>query len=725
MQTSGIRKWVLGLFVVGFILIFAIVAVIFLFPRVGGGPIISIIQPDAELAITSGQGLLVIAQAKGDLPIQRVDLLVNDEFASQQMLGQAEAREVTVSIPWFSSELGRHSLSVIAYDIRNRPSDPAQVYVTVFRAGTLLDSSEVESLISSDQSASNGQDNGQEASDEDEGEGLIFDGGVGQPGGVIGGLPQLGDQPFLDVNFPDILPPTVTFDVSYTRRPAGGLVDVSYTVQAAGTVGLDRIELRRERSDDGLSIPYIKDCNGTEICFHNDTFTMRIAETWVITAQAFDTAGQASELIVEVVQSSGEEDLGPAIIEERLQVLVEGDGADLVGGGPIIGIQDLFNWIIGEGEEQPEEQNASWEQSDCLKLTVAPGVQGCLGDFCNVDVTVEVMCDVEAPNGEDALIFLKGAYYPESEPEDGEFINTSGWNQSGRAALSSGSQFVIQDSRQCGSSTNYSAILAYGNYPDSNLRAIDKAEVVHDFPPCSQDAISENINLSAENFQHEDRLSTLVHYQFNPAGIWSTQLPTGPVDMKIFGHSSDYFEALGQHEFSLEGSALPGSSGEYSFFAAQFCDRPSYYTFVGTYNSNEIFRVTTSPPIRPCPYELPVDIPIDLEFVERNLGGGDRYPYIIYRYEIPPGVAWPEGDGVMLGLMHEGDTLSLELVVAVSISDEIRQGGYTVEDEDLGGNSGQILCGFYEYRYRLAVIVNGHIRDLGPVYTITTPPCTP
>ncbi len=723
MKTAGIRRWCLGFVVAAVILALATTALFVLFPRLSGGPVVSIIQPDTELVITSGQGLLVIAQAQGDLPIKRVDLHLDDEIALQRNVSQIEAREVTTSFPWFSSEPGRHTLSVIAYDSRNRPSDPAQVYVTVLRAGTLVDVLDDESSVSPDQSISDGQVAGEEGSSEDEWAGPIFDGGVGQPGGVIGGMPPiLGDQPFGNVGFPDIPPPTISLGISKTLL--GQQYEVYYAAQAAGNVALDRIELMRTRPDNGLSIPFIKDCDDNVICLHNDTFVVGITETWVITAQAFDTAGQASELVVELVQVSDDEGLGPAFIEGLFleprvnvveMVVPPVNFHELVGIGTIISVHDILNILIEGGEESREEQDVSGDLSECLKLTVAPVGQGCSGDFCNVDVSVEVLCEATAPPGEDVLLFVKREYVPESG--NPSFIDTSGWNQSGRSSVPSGSRFEIRDSQQCGADSIYSAILSYGNYPDSNLRTIDKAEVVHTLPPCSQDAINANIILTAESHPS----GALVRYQFNPAGNWSTQLPAGQVDMKIFGHTSDYSENIGQREFSLEGSALPGSSDEFILPTARFCDRPTYYTFIGRHNSHEIFRVMTSLPVRPCPYELPVDIPIDLEFVERDLGAGNIYWYINYRYVLPPGVAWPEGDDVFVGLMHEGDTLPLELVGGVTITDEIRQRGYTVQDSDHGES--RISCGMYEFRYYLIVVVDGYCRDLGPVFTITTSPC--
>jgi hypothetical protein len=448
-----------------------------------------------------------------------------------------------------------------------------------------------------------------------------------------------------------------------------------------------------------------------------------IAETWVITAQVFDTAGQASELLVEVVQVSEDEGLGPAFIEGQFieprvnvaeMAVNHVNFRGLAGIGSVISAHDVLSILVEGVEDSPEEPDAS-DLSECLKLTVAPVGQGCTNDFCSVDVSIEVMCEVTSPPGEEVLLFLTGEYLPEAG--NASFLDTSGWNQSGRSTVPSGSRFEIRDSRQCGASAIYSAILAYGNYPDSNIRTTDKAEVVHTLPPCPQDAISANITLTAAE-SHPG--GALVRYQFNPAGNWSAQLPAGQVDMKIYGHTSDHFEVLGWHEFTLPGDSLPGYSDEVVLMSTHWCDSPIFFTFLGTHNSAEIFRVTTTGMMRPCPNELLTNIPIELEM--GNIYN-QRYLYLHYRFDIPAGVAWPEGNDVFIGMLREGDTLGRTLHGGIMITNEIRQRGYSVEERDYG--EGRILCGLNEYRYFLVLAVDGRFVDLGSIFTITTPPCSP
>jgi len=719
MQTTGFRKWGVVFAFIVIVIILGAVATFLLTAQTGEEPSVTIIQPDAELVISAGQGLVVVAQVNASQPIERCVLLVDGEPALQQALQPGESGPVTVSFPWFSTKPGRHTLSVIAYDSNKRTSTPVQVQVTVLKAMTLADDLDENVSPPSDQNAANGQandgvqtspGNGEAAPPGGGGEPLQDDGLAQIPDeGPGGGDLQLGDQPLDEIDPPDALPPTISFGASWTRQ--GSEIEVYFTAQAAGDTFLDRIEFIRTRHNDGFTVTYIEDCDQSRVCFHDDTFNITIAQTWIITAQAFDIAGQASELKVEVIELLGDNPLGPAIVDAQFQDAPEVPReAELAGIGPIIGHGDAIALMIGDEEAPPEDPDYGEDLSDCLNLTVHPNVQGCSGDFCNVDISLDILCEITALPEENILLFLDRQYYPEFG--FGVALDTSEWNSQSRSTMSAGSRYELQDTRHCGASALYSTTIAFGTNPDN--RTMGKAEIVHEFPPCQQDAISANITLLVD----ENPNGSHVSYQFNPAGNWSSNLPADPVQLRMFLHTTHDWESNRVYEVSMPGINLPGASNMVSAGRSHLCSTPTYYTFLGTYNSNELFSVTTAGSGRPCPHDSLGNIPIELT-VGNNMN--NETFFTDYKFDLPAGVAWPEVDHFFVALIHEGESVRQESVGGVVVSSDIRQQGYTMEGRDYAG--GQIRCGLNEYNYFLATTVNGYVVDKGPFYTITTPPC--
>jgi hypothetical protein len=84
-------------------------------------PQVFILQPVDTTLITSGQGLSVAAYAISPGGLGRIDFLV-DGHAEQQFAPDTAIQEGDASFHWFSSAAGEHRLSVIAYDLRDRPS---------------------------------------------------------------------------------------------------------------------------------------------------------------------------------------------------------------------------------------------------------------------------------------------------------------------------------------------------------------------------------------------------------------------------------------------------------------------------------------------------------------------------------------------------------------------------------------------------------------------------
>jgi hypothetical protein len=714
MQTTGSRKWgVIGV-VVAFITIVIILGVVatYMFTMRGSeGPSVVITQPDAELVISAGQGLLVVAQASAaGQPITHCDLLVDGELTFQQVTQGSDARQVTVSFPWFSTKPGRHALSVVAYDNDNRPSAPAQVHVTVTGAEILSDYLSTEPSGPSGQSAPGGQPDGLAQAPANEWEVPLFDEALDQSVGLGEGGAQQSQA--LDENTRNILPPTISFDTSFARL--GGVVEVHFATQAAGDTGLDRIEFIRTRRNDDLAIPFSKDCEESLACVHNDTFNISITETWVITAQAFDTAGQASEMKIEVIELAGDNFLGPAIIEEQFRapvMNVDSEQADL---GPVINLADAADAMLEEGGVQVPLGDPVDNLNDCLILSITPNAQGCSGLRCDSTIILDVTCDVFAPEGLDVILGMSGRLYATLGAPFS--LTLPELNSSGRTSISAGSRFEIPSSGWCGSSYMYTAALSFGVYPpgaNNPVRIVGRATETHAYPPCTPDTINANITLNAEDQPN----NTLIRWQFNPAGDWSLQLPPDPVQVRLFRYLPELRAPTLLYDESIPGNQLPGSSGQAEGIRG-WCGDPYYYTLTGTYQNIDIFRVTTVGPQRPCPVGSIADISVDLQ---ASPSFHNRRGYITYRVDIPAGFSWPEGETIILELHRWGDTVPPERQFGIMLTEPVYQNGYIASGRDDG--RGRIFCGLFEYRYFLILSVDAVVVDQSPIYTITTPPC--
>jgi len=319
--------------------------IMFFFRQTAAVPDISILQPSGDTILTSGQGVMVIAEGQAPSGVQRIEFYVNDSLVSQHTTSQGTEEAIQAAFPWFSNRTGIQKISVIAYDAQGRTSEPASLLVAVKAAevpqlahhvvdeqSLLGEAEDTESQPGEEPADGQNQLGGGEASqigsadaDSQGGQDLVE--GQDQPEGVNendqslddGQIADLLDQVDEDGGFPQDLPdqpmdePPVAFIFSNAAR-LGERLDVVGSAQADDDVGLDYMAV--EIFANGiLSETQRIECVGELHCARDYSFNLNAGETRTIIVAAYDTSGQSSEIIKEEYQIiNGEGNEPPAFV---------------------------------------------------------------------------------------------------------------------------------------------------------------------------------------------------------------------------------------------------------------------------------------------------------------------------------------------------------------------------------------------------------------------------
>lgn len=99
----------------------------------GTAPIVQLVSPMASAQISVNQTAYVVVYAADDDGIARIELFAEGILVRTETAPAPAPRVFSTIIPWTPTQIGAHTLRVIAYDVENRASVPDEVTVTVLQ----------------------------------------------------------------------------------------------------------------------------------------------------------------------------------------------------------------------------------------------------------------------------------------------------------------------------------------------------------------------------------------------------------------------------------------------------------------------------------------------------------------------------------------------------------------------------------------------------------------
>jgi len=550
-------------------------------------PNISIVQPQDKVIIHSGQGLMLVAEAQAQKGVQRVDFYINDLLQVQQSTEEGFVDTYRAAFPWYSSQVGVHKISAVAYDLQGNASQPAIVLVgvkplTPRQPPSVIDSDQDDSDSSRSQPEPESQAEGETSEGTGPSESGQPDGDASNPQGApsfqsdaqLEGLLNQADpqgQFPLQNDASGDAPPVVTLQTTFER--IGEAIALSVVSDAVDDLGIERLELIGQGSLPGSSFHHILLANGDQqISFEANE---QIAQgEWTVTAQAFDTSGQASELISSSV----------IIVPPRDGELP--DVAIVNVGMPDIGDLVLQEWQMGNVWRDlpidihalldflyPDNVVSHREDVGCLVLR-AGEVTGGIG------LQLEVNCRYQPQPGN--YILLKSEQYAGSFGQVSR-LDFEEWNQTQRTSLEPGDIIeVIDEGAACGTHYAYTLQVGYAPHPQGWLDyrpMSDTMTVSLETEPCAQGSLGDALFLEAQEIPE----GIQVAMGFQDGGDWSDQiqLPLGyqEVEMRLLRYLPERNIQDTIWRIIAPPEDLPGVRYEYIDAATQeYCGEPVYYS---------------------------------------------------------------------------------------------------------------------------------------------------
>ena len=331
------------------------------FLKNGESATVVITQPSMSQTLTSGQGMMLVAEGRAEQGVQRIEFYVNDILESQQIAQKGKEDVFQAAFPWFGSQTGIQKLSMIAYDVQGKASAPASILVAVEAVQvTQLASMVVEDQGAEEESEGTGSQLGEIAAD---GQDQSREDDVTQ--GSEEAAPPEGRE---DADSGDItqgdgqqnhlqeLPPFTTM-FGFSLREGNGL-NVSGSISASDDTGLEFayyvIYSNGQPVEDRTKL-----CLGALNCSMDYDFSFTSGE-YTIEAGALDTAGQFSEPMKMSYQvMNSEEGVPPAfvisedfdandieVVNDVAQQQEENASGDYIGNPSVVGYRCSGNRIL-------------------------------------------------------------------------------------------------------------------------------------------------------------------------------------------------------------------------------------------------------------------------------------------------------------------------------------------------------------------------------------------
>lgn len=260
---------ILLFFVLGISVLVILAGLLYFFGGVsllaGPGPSVRIVQPAGDLAIRSGETIVILVQAHSEDGLARIDLLMDGEVIRSHSPKDPAQTTFITPFNWFSSRVGEQHFEVIAYDGSGNASEPASLTVAVHprvaaqRNGlpdNLAPNSDFEPIAQNLPNAAEAAGGGEASGDEGGGDpqnGGGQQGGAAEPQPLVEAIPEVADDaPYIDF---------FDYDLDFT----GGGFEASLMAIAGDDLGIDHLEFVIA-SDGGPLERLTHDCAGQAAC---------------------------------------------------------------------------------------------------------------------------------------------------------------------------------------------------------------------------------------------------------------------------------------------------------------------------------------------------------------------------------------------------------------------------------------------------------------------------
>jgi hypothetical protein len=394
-------------------------------------PIVDIVQPDDGTVIYLGEGLLLGATAFSNSGLDRLELLVDGQVV-QQFTPKVKGEQTILAVfSWFAGNTGWHKLSIVAFDLQGRASTPAVVVIGVQVSAGLpgivmqpsndLDPDPVGEAVPPVDNNDPGVDN------------------PDQPQGDLA-LPELPPQP------QDAPPLIQRFNVFVDLFiPEGGQPVATATATVVGSaiddLGMQSLKINWH-SNSGDAGDFSKVCAGGFSCEIEMEADLDLGE-WVFSLQAFDTSGQVSPPVIQVVEVLGNEGQPPAIVEHGFdedwfrdhlqdnQPDLQIEAPDLPGNMGF-DIEEFLVSLFPNRRPEPVEA-----EGHCVSMSIEPRWNGNL-------VSMQIECDLEI-EGEGMFILPYVEKHLINTGDQGIRLFIPDWKDNTRTILASGDTFTWLD----------------------------------------------------------------------------------------------------------------------------------------------------------------------------------------------------------------------------------------------------------------------------------------
>lgn len=737
----------------------------------GQPPGISILHPQGDRVINSGEGIMLVAEAQSDVGLQRVDFLVDGVVEQQHFADPLGATTIDAFFPWFGSTTGVHQLVVIAYDLGGRASEPASVRVGVQavqgiaqiggqpeEAGAPIDEQqapqeqgeapqgvEVEPPVEEQP-----QDEAdQQAPVQPEGlpeepvapaEGQPDD-QAGAPGGGLELPPQPQDQP------PQITRFDVFVDIFGGENGAPIVASAAAVGSAQDDLGLERLTLTWRNDDQDVG-DFSIHCGEGQACEIEMEAGLDVGR-WVFILQAFDTSGQASQPEVEIVEVLGEPGQPPAAAEhevfddwlrEHLRNQAEQfdfNADDLWVGQAGADVEGMLEGMFpgGRAAQPPaEDEEPACAENDrvCqmgagITLMVEPGPEGNL-------ITLTIDQPLEAPAGKILLPQIVKGFANHNVASS---VFPPEWALGRAAAFQPGQQFTWldedvvchEDYRYTGKISAYDPaaienfLNAGGGLPRSDVLAYESQTATSQV--CGAGAVGDlglTVEVHPEGLQLNWSLPGNVDWPQAGVGVMLVRYN------KSAGPDPNVRESVNIYEERFAPADLQQGRDP------QFVDRElecsdEYYYLVGVFDPEQrpgftadgwLAHDSVAAPRHFCPAGQLVDIELEISTGWKDWIHG-HYTVATIEFDIPAGFERPPGQEVGLKLWEgytdeNGDYVENErLFFRLGVG---RDNLHKIFDTDVN-------CTRQRYDFYLTLEADGRVLNEGPIFAVDLPPCPP
>ncbi len=718
-------------------------------------PSVQILMPEDGTVITSGQGLMVIVEATSEIGMTRVEFF-EDGLISQQYISAGETSLQTV-FPWFGSNTGFHSLSVVAYDLQGRASEVVSVQIGVMAA---VPQGQDDGIAGADDEQAVGDEIQPEEGDQPE-EGAdapVEDApeleDVGQlpdeePAAVDEPVQPEEDQAPIELPpQPEDAPPEISrFDVfvDVVMPPNGGaaVVTAAAVGSAQDDLGLERLTFTWRNVVDQDGAQFIQDCNGQQAC-ETDLVVQMGDGQWVLSLQAFDTSGQASRPSVEIVEVLAQPDQPPAAAEhdfdddwlrdhfrEQAENFAENfDAADFLPWGGGLDLEDILRGLWGdqeveiEQEEVCEEGDRACQMGLPISVSIDPQPTGNL-------ITLTIEDALAAPAGQLIAPVITKKFTHHNIVFD---ILPQEWVDLQRGGLVPGQQFTwLDEDVVC--HEEYSYFVEVSAFDPAALNDYLGGGGVLRGQALAYETVEVNSLVCGDGLVNDLQLTSDVH----PEGVkvhWNLPAEANwPADgvrqMLVRWNRTGPPGEQDSHNIYSEAIALDilQQGGDYQYIDRDVECGNEYWYLLGVSQGNEhrgfsandwFAHASVAAPAHFCPEGPLANIELTLlshwnEWIEGH------YTEIRIEFEVSPDFDWPAGNNVGFhlwqGSTDEDGQYQLENNLFFPRRPAQNNSPWQVDQG--------VSCSEHVFDFYLTLVADGQVLNEGPTFSIEPPKCPP